>query len=148
MHSQSAIEILVVAKVNIAGEFPSNCIIYWIFDLNCVWKWGSVIEVSLGFGEVHKMVTSFGKVYRIIANLVTNSSVIVSQNGCKDRNFLDLFELEAGKGIIAEIGRNLLILESSMLLQVLVSQFIDKLCLGVPGSQQPFLFFNLISGHV
>ena len=148
MHSQSAIEILIVAKVNIAGEFPGNCIIYRILYLDCVWKWGSVIEVCLGFGEVHEMVTSFGKMNRIIANLVTNSSVIVSQNGCQDGNFLDLFELEAGKGIIAKIGRNLLILESSMLLQVLVSQFIDKLCLSVPGSQQPFLLFNLISWHV
>ena len=57
------------------------------------------------------MVPSLAEVQRILTNLTPFSRVVLPINGCQDWGFYDLFELEASKSVLAEVARNLFVLE-------------------------------------
>lgn len=114
VHPQGSIEIFIAAEVNVAAELPCDCIVFRTFDVNSIGYSGSIIEICLRFGEVHIMIIGLAKMQRILSQLATFPHVILSENGCQDSVFHDLFELEAGEGVVAEIISDFFILEPCM----------------------------------
>lgn len=139
VHPQGSIEIFIAAEVDVAAEFPRDCIIFRTFDVDSIGYFGSIIEICLRFGEVHIMITGLAEMQRILPQLATLPHVILSENGSQDRVFYNLFELEAGEGVVAEITSDFFVLESCMAQGILILQFINKLSLSV---------FNFISGNM
>lgn len=139
VHPQGSIEIFIAAEVDVAAEFPCDCIVFRTFDVHSIGYSGSVIEICLRFGEVHMMITGLAEMQRILPQLATFPHVILSENSSQDSVFYDLFELEAREGVVAEITSDFFILESCMAQGILILQFIDKLSLSV---------LNFISGNM